>query len=131
MSVSTIKNRAISDPLICPIATYQCYVAQLASSTLTSVKHPYLDQTLNPLIRYMFDINQAASSDTIGRYITKVSDLLPLPRAWKRRRLVALLASPWPLSMVLLLTRCRPKALGRIRRRMVLSIACLTGPSKT
>ncbi|KAG0063481.1 hypothetical protein BGZ90_002627 [Linnemannia elongata] len=87
------------DPLICPIATYQCYVAQLASSTLTSVKHLYLDQTLNPLIRYMFDINQATSSDTIGRHITKVSDPLPLPRAWKRRRLVALLTSPLPLSM--------------------------------
>ncbi|KAK5822898.1 hypothetical protein F5H01DRAFT_364102 [Linnemannia elongata] len=63
------------------------------------VKHRYLDQILNLLIRYMFDINQATSSDTIGRHITKVSDLLSLPRAWKRRRLVELLASPWPLSM--------------------------------
>ncbi|KAH7054859.1 hypothetical protein BKA57DRAFT_524309 [Linnemannia elongata] len=67
------------DPLISPVATHQCYVAQLAPATLTSVKHPYLDQTFNPLIRYIFDINQAASSDTIGRHITKVSDLLPLP----------------------------------------------------
>jgi len=67
------------DPLVCPVATYQCYVAQLASSTLTSVKHPFLDQTFNPLIRYIFDVNQAASSDTIGRHITKMSDLIPLP----------------------------------------------------
>ncbi|KAF9198735.1 hypothetical protein BGZ59_004419, partial [Podila verticillata] len=67
------------DPLVCPVATYQCYVAQLSASTLTSVKHPFLDQTLNPLIRHIFDINQAASSDTIGRHIARVSDLLPLP----------------------------------------------------
>ncbi|KFH63564.1 hypothetical protein MVEG_10973 [Podila verticillata NRRL 6337] len=67
------------DPLVCPVATYQCYVAQLSTSTLTSVKHPFLDQTLNPLIRHIFDINQAASSDTIGCHIARVSDLLPLP----------------------------------------------------
>ena len=67
------------DPLVCPVATYQCYVAQLTSSTLTSIKHPFLDQFFNPLIRHIFDFNQAASSDTIGRHITKVSDLVPLP----------------------------------------------------
>jgi len=67
------------DPLVCPVATYQCYVAQLASSSLSSVKQPFLDQTFNPLIRHIFNLNQAASSDTIGRHITKMSDLLPLP----------------------------------------------------
>ncbi|KAF9198966.1 hypothetical protein BGZ59_004276, partial [Podila verticillata] len=67
------------DSLVCPVAAYICYVAFLASSTLTSVKHPYLDQTFQPLIRHISDINQAASTDTIGRHITKVSDLLPLP----------------------------------------------------
>lgn len=67
------------DQLVCPVATYQCYVAQLASSSLSCVKHPFLDQTFNPLIRHVFDINQAASCDTIGRHITRVSDLLSLP----------------------------------------------------
>ncbi|KAG0252168.1 hypothetical protein BGZ95_006698, partial [Linnemannia exigua] len=67
------------DSLVCPVVTYQCHVAQLASSTLVSVKLPFLDQTFNPLIRHLFDINQAASTDTIGHHITKVSDLLPLP----------------------------------------------------
>ena len=119
------------DPLVCPVATYQCYVAQLASSTLTSVKHPFLDQTFNSLIRHIFDFNQAASSDTIGRHITKVSDLLPLPPGMEKALLVALSALPWPLSMVLLLTKCRPKAFGRTRRRMILSIACLAGLSRT
>jgi len=72
------------DPLVCPVATYQCYVAQLASSTLTSVKHPFLDQVFNPLIQHIFDFNQATSSDTIGHHITKVSDLVPLPRGLEK-----------------------------------------------
>ena len=72
------------DPLVCSVAAYQCYVAQLTSSTLTSVKHPFLNQTLNPLIRHILDINQAASSDTIGRHITKVSGLLPLPTSMEK-----------------------------------------------
>ena len=67
------------NPLVCPVATYQCYVALLTSSTLTSIKHPHLDRFFNPLIRHIFDINKAASSETIGRHITKISHLLSLP----------------------------------------------------
>jgi hypothetical protein len=74
---------------------------------------PFLDQTLNPLTRYILDFYKTALSNTIGRHISKVSDLLPLPPGMEKAcLLVALLALPWSLSVVLLLMRCRPMAFG-------------------
>ncbi|KAF9943875.1 hypothetical protein BGZ72_003232, partial [Mortierella alpina] len=77
--VKSIFIHPHEDPLICPVATYQAYVALTATSSLSRVKHPYLDQYFRPLVRHAFNINKAATTDTISRHIRTMSALINLP----------------------------------------------------
>ncbi|KAF9119495.1 hypothetical protein BGW39_000269, partial [Mortierella sp. 14UC] len=77
--IKSVFIRLHEDPLVCLVATYQCYAAQLASFTLISVKHPFFGPDLQSFDSTIFDFNLSASTVTIGHRIAKVSDLLPLP----------------------------------------------------
>ncbi|KAF8948174.1 hypothetical protein BGZ47_006137 [Haplosporangium gracile] len=58
-----------------------CWLRAVSCAHQMDVSH---SSTFVPLIRHTFDLNQAASTDTIGRHITKISDLLPLPNGMEK-----------------------------------------------
>ncbi|KAF9371494.1 hypothetical protein CPB97_001932, partial [Podila verticillata] len=83
MRPSDIQRVDVSHSSVLPSGELELQVVgpkeKRAGQHIINIKHPHLDRLFNPLIRHIFDINKAASSETISRHITKISDLLSLP----------------------------------------------------